>query len=510
MEKLRIAYFLSEKNSNLGGADQTLFMQAVLMNTHHDVMVVLPCDIRGKCNDKFQSKCEKYGVRYEILEYGTTYCMKAIDIVNYRNYVEKIEQFILNEGFDILHSVQINLTLEYIARKHHIPHVMNIYSLQEWEWQVSFPDIFPKYVSCDSEIYLNKWRKYLNCRGRCVRVYCDAQIGERKKRSKDKIVLGTSGVVCFYKNQLEIIKMVEQEIKRGRKIELLIAGRKDLSYANDCERYIREHHLQNNVQLIGFVEDMRRFLAKIDVYVCASRRESFPASIVEAVSCNIPVISSPVAGVPEILHHKENAYLTNGYSAGELATALEELLEDDRAKRLNEILINERNTYEKYFSPEAVRRQLTDMYDSILEDAVYTGDMQIWNDLQKQIAEAEAKVEKADLPEEDKMRMQSRLFYFLQIKNKITAKECYIWGAGKWGNITRVLLQSLAEDIRIKAFVDEKRRSPLAGIDVIRKEEMDLQGDIVVFIGFVDRQEEAVSYMEERNKEILKDIFIIA
>lgn len=509
MRKLRIAYFISARNSYLGGADQTLFMQAVLMHSYQDVMVILPCDADGVFNDKFQRKCEKYGLHYEILEYGTAYSIKAIDMIDYCNYVEGVERFILETGFDILHSVQINPAVEYVARKHHIPHVMNIYWLKEWEWKVSLPDIFPRYVSCDSEFYLNKWIEYLNCRGECIRVYGDVEVGEKEIKNKDGIILGTSGTVCFHKNQLEIIKTVERMIKKGRKIKLIIAGRKDLSYASDCERYIKEHHLQNHIQLIGFLEDMRSFLDKIDVYVCASKLESFPASIVEAVSCNIPIISTPVAGVPEILVHRENAYIADGYSADELTIALEEFLEDYKTNRLSEVLINERNTYEKYFSPEAVRKQLMDMYNGMLDDGVYTGDMQIWNDIQERIAQMGEKLNEEDLSIEDKMRMHSRLLYFLHIKSKITAKQCYIWGAGKWGNITRVLLESLAEDIEIKAFVDEKRREAFAGIEVIGKEEMDLQEETAVFIGFADRQEEAISYLQERNMEILKNIFII-
>lgn len=510
MNKLHIAYFLSEKREHLGGADQTLFMQAVLMSPNHDITVVLPRDEKGNYNSKFEKKCERFGLNYEILPYNTAFTMKAIDLVNCSRHTDAVEQFVLKEKIDILHSVQINLTVEYIARKHGIPHVMNIYSLQEWEWNVPYVDIFPQYISCDSEFFLNKWVRYLNCRGKCVRVFGDIEIEQKKNRDKELSIFGTAGTVCAYKNQLEIIKMVDKAVKKGKEIKLIIAGNTDQAYADECKKYIEEHHLQNNIQMQGFVEDMRSFFKEIDVYICGSKRESFPASVVEAVSCNIPIISTPVAGVPEILVHRQNAYIANGYSADALEEAAEDFWEDYEADRLGYVLRNENKTYRQYFAPKAVTKQITDLYDSMLSDSFKSRSMKEWCDTKEQLVQMTKSLTEAELSGEDMQRVHSRLLYFHLIRDRINAEQCYIWGAGRWGNITRVILEHFAPEIKIKAFIDTKRSGDFAGIEILRKEEMILQKDVAVFISFVEGQEEAVSYLKEHNMEILRNIFIIA
>lgn len=510
MKALNIAYFFSVSSDYLGGADHTLFMQALLMGSRHNVIAVLPCDKAGKVNEKLRRKCEISGLEYRGFAYDAAIAIRSVNLVDYKRDIEKIEHFVTQERIDILHSVQINPVVEYISRKYGIPHVMNIYSLEEWEWRVPCPDVFPRYVSCDSEFYLNKWMKYLNCRGKCVRVY--DEIGIQKQRSGEKfpVVIGGAGLICEYKNQLEIIKAVELVVKKGRKIRLILAGEDDLPYAAGCRAYMQRHQLQDWVQLVGFIDNMKEFFGEIDVFICGSRRESFPASVVEAVSCNIPVISTPVAGIPEILTDGENAYLSRGYSAGELAEAIERFLDDSETGKVSSILTGEQRTYEACFSAGAVREQLQGLYDEMLERAAE--DKRMWNmaGCEREILRLVRQMERAGSDQEDIRLTYDRLLYLYQIKENIAGKQCYIWGAGRWGRLTRLIFKYWIEDLEIMAFVDQNRSNSIDGISVIGKEEMEIRENVAVLISFVKGQQEAVAYLEDKNMEIMENIFIIA
>lgn len=509
MKSLNVAYFLSERTDYLGGADHTLFMQALLMNSYHNITVVLPCDSNGKYNNKFRRLCEKFGLCYEILICNSSHCLRTINMVDYNCGIANIEQFVLGKNIDILHSVQINPTVEYISRKHHIPHIMNIYSLQDWEWSIPPADIFPQYVSSDSEFFLEKWKTYLGCDGACVRIFDDIGMQKKWTKNNESIILGAAGLVCEYKNQLELIKAIEIEAKKGRDVQLIIAGDDSAFYACKCKTYIKEKHLQERVHFLGFVDDMKSFFEEIDVFICGSTRESFPASIVEAVSCNMPVISTPVAGIPEILIDRENAYLSRGCSASELAEAIENFFGDYDNGRLLDVLANEKAVYDQYFSGDAVKEQLTKLYSTVLESPVKIGGMQEWVNIEKKIIQMLKKIDWINLGNSEKEFIHNRLLYFLQIRHKITAKYCYIWGAGKWGRVTKLILENLIKDINIRNFVDEKKQGMFEEIGVIKKEEMDLQGDAAVFIGFALVQETAVEYLEKRNMKLFDNIFII-
>lgn len=510
MEKRNIAYFLSEKRNHLGGADQTLFMQAVLMHSCHNVTVILPCGLDGESNSRFIRKCKNYKIRYKIIPYNTAYNLYAINLVGCSRNAAEIEYFVLEEKIDILHSVQINPAVEYVSRKHGIPHIMNIYSLEDWDWHIPHPDIFPRYVSCDSDFFLQKWKAYLDCQGKCVRVFGDMKTSRKPGKEGKRLVIGAAGIVCQYKNQLEVIKAVEQEIKKGADLQLMVAGEDNSTYAEECTNYIMEHELQDRVNMLGFVDDMTGFLEKIDVFICGSKRESFPASIVEAMSCNIPVISTPVAGVPEVLEDGVNAYLAENFNASALAETIEKFYCAYRNGRLEYLLDNEKRTYEKFFSGEAVKKQLEDLY----VDAVASFGMKIglddWNILEEQITQMAGSVAEAGLNYEEQENIFSRLLYLYQIRKLITAKRCYIWGAGKWGRITKKLVQYFLQGMQIIAFVDNIREGTVEEISIIRKEAMDIRKDTAVFLGFVQGHEEVIAYLRGKGMEIMKDIFIMA
>ena len=511
MKPLKIAYFLSVASGGLGGADHTLFMQAVLMSSQHNVSVILPCDEHGIINKKFQKKCEVFGLEYEIFAYDAAYAIRSINLVEHKKDIDRIERFVLEKRIDILHSVQINPTVELISRKYRIPHVMNIYSLEEWEWRIPCPDIFPQYVCCDSEFYQKKWMSYLNCEGRCVRVYDDIRIDKRQTLNEERpVVIGAAGLVCEYKNYLEVIKAVELVLKKGRKVRLMIAGEDCLSYAACCRDYIELHQLQDSIQLLGFVDDMGSFFEKLDVFICGSRRESFPAAIIEAITCNIPVVSTPIAGIPEILEDGVNGYLSRGYLAEELAEAIERFLDDSETGRLGRILAGEKRTYEGFFSVEAVRGQLEGLYDEMLENTSGVKHFQDMEMYTEKIAQMIKGMEREGLEQEDIRLTYNRLLYLYQIKDIIAGKRCYIWGAGRWGRIIRIILTQLIEDIEIIAFVDESKNNPVGGIKIIKKEEMDIREDTAVLVSFVKGQEEVIAYLEDKNMEIMKNIFIIA
>jgi len=56
-------------------------------------------------------------------------------------------------------------------------------------------------------------------------------------------------------------------------------------------------------------EEMRAFYQTIDVYVCASRVEGTPNPALEAAACGVPVISTRVGNMPELIEHGQNGLL---------------------------------------------------------------------------------------------------------------------------------------------------------------------------------------------------------
>lgn len=65
-----------------------------------------------------------------------------------------------------------------------------------------------------------------------------------------------------------------------------------------------------NIKMISH-EDMPKYYNDIDIYVCASRTEGTPNTVLEAMACGVPIISTDVGIVPEALGERQKKYIIN-------------------------------------------------------------------------------------------------------------------------------------------------------------------------------------------------------
>jgi glycosyltransferase involved in cell wall biosynthesis len=75
----------------------------------------------------------------------------------------------------------------------------------------------------------------------------------------------------------------------------------------------------------GFVDDFRSRLARLDVFVLASRAENLPVAILEAMAAGLPVVGTRAGGIPELVLHGETGFLVEPDDPAALAAALDRL-----------------------------------------------------------------------------------------------------------------------------------------------------------------------------------------
>ena len=89
------------------------------------------------------------------------------------------------------------------------------------------------------------------------------------------------------------------------------------------------------VRVIPFVDEserMAQFYQAADLYVHASRAESFGLTVLEAMACGTPVVASDVGGIPEIVVDRECGLLARPGDPRELATRIRELLASEQLR----------------------------------------------------------------------------------------------------------------------------------------------------------------------------------
>lgn len=113
----------------------------------------------------------------------------------------------------------------------------------------------------------------------------------------------------------------------------------------ELERQIKSLKLRRFVQLLGphtQEEVLQRYrAAHVLVLPCVTgpdgNRDGLPVSIVEALACGLPVVTTPTTGIPEVVQNEHNGLLVEPGDADALAKAIERLASDsDLYSRLAE------------------------------------------------------------------------------------------------------------------------------------------------------------------------------
>ncbi len=88
----------------------------------------------------------------------------------------------------------------------------------------------------------------------------------------------------------------------------------------------RDLGVADRVTFHGQVPNVRELLGRLDVVVCASHEEAFPVSILEAMACAKPVVSTNVNGIPEAIEDGRTGLLAPPRAPEALAAAVNRVL----------------------------------------------------------------------------------------------------------------------------------------------------------------------------------------
>jgi glycosyltransferase involved in cell wall biosynthesis len=109
------------------------------------------------------------------------------------------------------------------------------------------------------------------------------------------------------KDLLEVSLLVKNNNINDLKIQ--IAGKGELE--GYIKQYVDEHELNAVVELVGWVSGKKKeeLYRSADVFVLPSYKEGMPISILEAMSYGLPVLSTNIAGIPDIITNNQNGFM---------------------------------------------------------------------------------------------------------------------------------------------------------------------------------------------------------
>lgn len=131
-------------------------------------------------------------------------------------------------------------------------------------------------------------------------------------------------------------------------------------------RICRERKLEKYVSFPGRVIGGEKYqhYQQADIFILPSHAENLPFSILEAMSMGLPIVTTPVGGIPEIVEDGVNGYLIPPGNDAMLAEKILLLLESPRLRE--QMSIANWRKIQEHFQPEAIARQWETLYCQVL------------------------------------------------------------------------------------------------------------------------------------------------
>lgn len=160
--------------------------------------------------------------------------------------------------------------------------------------------------------------------------------------------------------------------KRGVDFEAVIVGEKG-DASKLVEQKISENNLGEKIRLTGSMpqSDVFQELRKATIFCLPCRilengdRDGIPNVMMEAMSCGLPVVTTNISGIPEIIKNGENGIMVNPEDAVALADAMQKIHEDKIfAQRLSASAIE---TVKEKFDGDVTALFLANLFNEVIE-----------------------------------------------------------------------------------------------------------------------------------------------
>lgn len=293
------------------------------------------------------------------------------DLVHSTGLVHMPDIFLDYNSINIPHLVTVHTTIEtqFDYKTHNF--TMN-FSPVELLSKLSYP-----YIKFMQVNYIRKTKNFI-----CVSNYVKKFLPDNKKI---RIIKNGITTECFINPDKKDFLF----LKKIKKPKILFCGR--LLYMKGLATIIESaNFLKNKAHFVvagdGSIKKWEKmaksqnitFLGKVDhkkiaglynecdIFILPSFIESFPLSILEAMSSGLPVIAGNVGGIPELIKHEENGILFSPGNAVELTNNILNLIKDKEKRK--DLGKKARETALKHYDSSLMARRTISFYKEIVGD----------------------------------------------------------------------------------------------------------------------------------------------
>jgi glycosyltransferase involved in cell wall biosynthesis len=156
-----------------------------------------------------------------------------------------------------------------------------------------------------------------------------ARLRERLAIPPDAPLLGSVGRLVPIKDHPTLFAALCHEDAGAA--HLLVVGDGERRAA--LEAMARDLGLAGRVHFLGWRDDLETILPELDMVICCSRNEGTPVALIEAMAAGVPVLSTDVGGVADLVTHGKTGWLVPAGDPAALARGIRDLLADAERRR---------------------------------------------------------------------------------------------------------------------------------------------------------------------------------
>jgi len=180
--------------------------------------------------------------------------------------------------------------------------------------------------------------------------------------SRSRIV-GAVGNLYAVKGHVYLIRALPTILRRHPTTHLVILGRGQLH--DDLCAEARELGVDDRVHLLGYRDDVAKWLGTMDVFASSSLSEGLPLSLLEAMAAGTPAVVTDVGGVPEVVRDGESGLVVPAADPDALASKIAMLLDD--ADLARDVGTAGQTRVRELFSVDRMVTQYRDVYRRALD-----------------------------------------------------------------------------------------------------------------------------------------------
>lgn len=356
----------------------SLFKKIIILHVKKDTDASITDDVKEVVSST--GNLTEIIIYYHPMKTGIRFLDKIISANKYKNtYRSILKKYFKSYGKpDIIHvqvAMKAGLQAMHIKKVKHIPYILtehwsgyyaeaaeNIYNtgwLQKRLTRSILKNasiVLPVAKSLEAAI-----KRLINVKTRVIPNVVNTSLFFIKPQQKEKFRFIHVSTMVYTKNAEGIISAARLLADEGVDFELIMIGNKSsdlIKLAGDLKLLDKHIFFKGEVSYEQVAQEMQSSSA----FIMFSRYESLPCVILEALCCGLPVISSDVGGISEVINNK-NGILVYSENILQLKDAMKEMISAYASYNKDAIATEAAEKYNYH----TVGRQISDIYQQFIK-----------------------------------------------------------------------------------------------------------------------------------------------